>query len=158
MTLSRVRAETTMILRLKRYMVAAQMGITFVGTNTDLNDPLATALAQMGAPAVDPLAVTDADVAGIAALREVEYLDRVELRLLKNILGNLPDTDMSTGGKSEARNQLPERVRNMILDKEKQIALQYGEPDDSGNPAGSTSLTGGAARIVFQDNYEDYEY
>lgn len=157
MAISLVRVETTLVRRLKRYLVAAQMAATFVGTNADLVDPIATALAEMGAPADNPLVVTDADLADVAATKEVEFLARVELRLLRNILGNLPDTDFSTSAKSESRNQLPERVRQMILDLEKTIAVLYGEPvTDVPDPAGARGLTGGVARVVFEDNYEDY--
>ncbi|MBA2702696.1 MAG: hypothetical protein H0U60_02475 [Blastocatellia bacterium] len=156
MALLRARVEETMIKRLRRYMLAAQMAVDPTGANPDLTDPLATALQEMGNVPADVLAIGNTDLAAVAGADNVEFLDRVELRLLKNILGNLPETDMSAEWGSESRNQLPERVRQMILDKEKTVMLLWGAPGAiDATDAGSNSLTGGVLVFNFEDRWID---
>lgn len=82
--LSRFDAETVLVARCRAFLVKAKLATTATqGTpNADLNDPLATALAELAVPASDPANVADADLAPLSPLR-ARFLDLAEIRTLE---------------------------------------------------------------------------
>lgn len=122
-------------------MSAAGLAITTAGTNEDLNDPICSALMELGCEPVNPGNITDSDLSGIASNRTAELFDRVELRTLENIAGNLDLVDLSVGPRDETLSQLSEQVEKAIERLSTRVARMYGD----------TMLTGGTISFDFQE-------
>lgn len=142
MPLTRIDAETILIRRCGAKMVAAGMdGVTIVGTNVDVIDPLVSALLAMGYSPASIAAVTNTDLAAVDDINQI--LDRAELRLLQNIAGNLVMVDITVGPRRESLSQLSEWVEKQITRIEARNAKAYG--DSLG------TLSGGSISLDFQE-------
>lgn len=104
MTITRVTSEKVLVKRLGPLMAAGGMSVTVLGTNVDLNDPLAWATRQMGDTTSNIDTVTDAELTGVSGTDD--FLDLAEYRTLQNILGALDDVDLTAGPRTEKFNQL----------------------------------------------------
>ncbi len=127
-------------------MKAAGLNITPNGSNTDLSDPLQSALLELNLDAeVEP---TDANLAQVESTYLNEFLLRAEIRLLKNILGNIEGSDIAmTTGKQENRSQLVEQIRAMLKELRGDLAaaISANSTEDDG------TLTGGVLQLDFQE-------
>ena len=115
-----------------------------VSNNPYLNDPIGSALIGMGVIPADISLITDADVM-LAGDRIQELLDRAELRLLKNIAGNLDLVDIAIGPRKESLSQLHEQVIKEIDTLSAQIAKEYG--------IGTGTLGTGTIALDFQESF-----
>lgn len=131
MTVTRANLESILVRRAGPLMEAADMAVTVVGTNADLNDPIGFGIRASGGTVADPSLVTDADVATVSTSYFDLFLDRCELRLLENILGNLAMVDITAGPRSEKLSQLAEQVRHKIANIKARLEGQC-EPDTFG--------------------------
>lgn len=136
--LTREQAELVVLSRCRKFLDAAELDSGPGGWNPDLNDPLATALADMGLAAADRARVTDSDLTA-AAGRENELLDRAEVRLLETIYQNIDLVDIQLGPRAEKFSQLADRVLRAIERKQTLLQKQYG--------AGVGTLSVGVARL-----------
>jgi len=114
MALTRVISETVIVDRVGPLMSAAGMAVTVVGTNADLNDPLAWAARKVGATTANFNTVTDAELAAISDADGDDFLDLAEYRTLGSIMGNLDDVDITAGPRSESLSQLAEQARKRM--------------------------------------------
>jgi len=114
MALTRTIAETILVKRLGPMMTAAGMAVTIIGTNADLNDPLAWATRQLGHTTADPSTVTDAELASVAVANYDDFLDLAEYRALQNVLGALDDVDLTVGPRSEKLSQLAAQAQKKL--------------------------------------------
>jgi len=114
MALTRVIAETIMVKRLGPMMTAAGMAVTIVGTNADLNDPLAWATRQLDHATANADTVTDAELASVAVADYDDFLDLAEYRTLQNVLGALDDVDLTVGPRSEKLSQLAAQAQKKL--------------------------------------------
>lgn len=114
MALTRIVAETVIVNRLGPMMTAAGMAVTIVGSNGDLDDPLAWATRQMGYTTANANTVTNAELASVAVANYDSFLDLAEYRTLLNILGALDDVDITVGPRSEKLSQLAAQAQKKL--------------------------------------------
>ena len=127
MTLTRANAEVELVGRAKGKMELVGMAVTVVGTNADLNGPLASALRKMGIAPASPITVTDTDLANLTDADIDEYLDRAELRLLENIHRNYTLVDIKSGPQDEKLSQIAAQLEKAIETLSAKIRSEYGD-------------------------------
>ena len=121
---SRAQVEQILVARDGPLMSAAGMIIAYTGINTDLNDPIAHGVRMLGGTVANPVLVTDADVDTVSLVYYDQLLDRCELRLLENLLGNLDDVSITAGPRKEELQQLALQVeRKMKWLREKLVTV-----------------------------------
>ncbi len=147
MTFTRANAEQELVGRASGKMAAAGLAVTVVGTNADLNAPMLSAFRKMG---VEPgsQVVSDTDFTLLESSQLDEFLDRAELRLLENILGNLDLTDVSIGPRRESLGQIAEQTEKAINRVSARIAKEYG--------AGVAGLTADYIDLNFAAKSSDF--
>ena len=126
MAYTRANAETALVTRASKKMALVGFAVTIIGSNTDLNDPIGMGLLWMGKSISNISTVTDADLAALLQAEVPEFLDRAELRLLENILGNYDLVNISLGPRSESLNQIADNLRDAIKDKREQVKAIFG--------------------------------
>lgn len=127
MSLTRAQVEKVLIKRCGLLMTAAGLdGVTFAGTNDDLNDPIGTALRACGLSVTDVTSVSDGDLASVSDDLFDQLFDIAEHRTLLNIEGNFDQVDITLGPRSESRNQLAAQIRAKIDRLEARISRLYG--------------------------------
>lgn len=114
MAITRATGETVLVKRLGPLMAAAGMAVTIVGTNADLDDPLAWATRALGHSTASVATVTNAELASVATADYDDFLDLAEYRTLQNILGALDDVDLTVGPRSEKLSQLAEQAEKKL--------------------------------------------
>lgn len=145
MTITREQIEKILVGRVKKRMAFVEMDSTTTnGTNADLNDPIATALIQMGVTPANISAITDSDLASVTDV--IQIADLAELRLLENIVGNLDVVDLAVGPRRESLNQMTENCEKAIARLTKKIQHQYG--------IGITNLQNGTLALNFIEQDE----
>lgn len=112
MAFTRVVAETILVNRLGPMMAVAEMAVTIIGTNADLDDPLAWAHRGVGGSTAAYNTVTDAELALVSDLDDL--LTLAEWRTLKNIQGALDAVDLTVGPRSEKLSQYAEKVQQLL--------------------------------------------
>lgn len=125
MALTRANTELLLVARTGAWLAKASMAITVVGTNADLNDPIAYGVLQSGGTVDSRVLVTDADIATVASADEEQFLDISELRTLQNIQGNLVSVDTKIGPHDEKMGQLLTTFENIVKYKEKRVQDLY---------------------------------
>ena len=95
-------------------MAVAEMAVTIVGTNADLNDPLAWATRNVGGSTAAHNTVTDAELAIIATADFDDLMVLAEWRTLLNIQGALNAVDVTTGPRSEKLSQFATKVQQLL--------------------------------------------
>jgi len=145
MGLLRQALETIIIKRCGKKMLLVEMSITADGSNSDLNDPIATALLEMGFEIDDPSNVTDDDIYQVGSDQYNELFDRAERRTLESIAGNLDMVNLQVGSRREEFNQLSEQIFKAIDLLTRKILRRYG---DGG------SLSAGTLSLDFQEKDE----
>lgn len=126
MALTRANVEFLMEARLSPLLAAAGMAVTVTGVNVDLNDPIGRAVRDLGHAVTSLVLVADADVAQVTVAQYDEFLDAAELHTLENILGNLDNTDIRVGPRTEKLSQLATQVERKIKRLRAAMALAYG--------------------------------
>lgn len=101
-------------------------GTTFDGSNSDLNDPIGYGIRKVGSTVSDPSNVADSDLAAVADNLFDALLDVSELRLLRNIRGNLDLVDTTAGPLSESLSQVASQVGRDIIELQAFIKDEYG--------------------------------
>jgi len=147
MAITRVQAETILVARRSATMVAAGLAVTYVGTNASLVDPLGFAIRKVGGSTAIIGTVDDADLATIPTDMEDAFLDVAELRLLRNILGNLALVDIKAGPLSESLSQLAKQIGADIDRLQAFIAAEYG--------LGGITMEADVIRLDFVEHDED---
>jgi len=108
-------------------MALVEMDVVASGSNDDLNDPIATALLDMGSQPVSLSDVADSDLTSVDPEEYPELFDRAELRLLESISGNLDMVNISVGPHKEELNQLAKQVEKAIDRLITKISRRYGD-------------------------------
>lgn len=148
MALTRANVENVLIRRCGKKMTAAGLdGTTVLGSNLDLNDPIAEALLTMEQSIGNVASVSDADLAGVASEDYGQLFDLAELRVLKSIAGNLDVVDFSLGPRRESLSQLSAQVEQAITRLEKAIQVKYG--------IGLGTLNADIVSLDFMQKFED---
>lgn len=144
MTITRSQVESALVARCGKRMALVEFAVTTGGDNADLNDPIATALLGMGLSVAD---ISNPDATDLAAVENMEeLLDRAELRLMENILGNLDTVDITVGQRSERLSQIAASIETAIERKRTAVENKYG---DSG------ALTPGLVTLNFASKGDD---
>ena len=112
MALTRVVAETVLVKRLGPLMAVGGLAVTIVGTNADLDDPLAWATRGVDGTTAAYNTVTDAELALVTDLEDL--LTLAEWRTLKNIQGALNAVDLVVGPRDEKFHQFVKQVQQML--------------------------------------------
>lgn len=114
MALTRAVAETVLVKRLGPMMAVGELAVTIVGTNADLDDPLAWATRGVGGSTAAHNTVTDAELALIAAADYDDLMLLAEWRTLLNIRGAMDFVDIMTGPRSEKLHQHVAQLQQML--------------------------------------------
>lgn len=116
MTITRAQTESILIGRRKAQMSVVSFDVlTMDGTNTDLNDPIASAIRELGGVVANPALVTDVDIASVVTDPLLtKYLDLATLFLIISIRGNLAVVDFTAGPFSEKLSQLAKQLLDDI--------------------------------------------
>jgi len=96
------------------------------GTNFALRGPIQRAIWSLGLSTADPIAVLDADVAGVAGLTLERLLDVAELKALEACWGNWPEVDQQAGEERQDLSQLADRLERRIRFLSDRTAGPYG--------------------------------
>jgi hypothetical protein len=88
---------------------------------------VAWAVRLLGLPTAALATATDGEVGAVPTAQLDALLDLAELRTLERILTNLNQVDLTTGPVSERLGQLPQRLAELIPEKRKIIAAQWGK-------------------------------
>ena len=112
-----------------------------LGTNDDLNEPIRTALADLEIVAVDVLAVSDTDLAGVADEDHNALFDLCEFNVLRIVANKMTEVDERRGPISDSYSDLPERVAERIAALAKEINDKYGIGGDSSPNVGVIDLS-----------------
>jgi methyl-accepting chemotaxis protein len=148
MAYTRASAEAALLRRAgKRMALVGMDSVNMSGTNLDLNDPIGMALLQMGKNVLDTSLVVDADLSSLTTGDILEFLERAELRLLENILGNIDLTDITIGSRRESLGQLADQLEKAITRKRDTIATSY---------SGYGSIEAGVIKIDTAEKGDDY--
>jgi hypothetical protein len=147
MALTRANAEAELVQRAKKKMLIVKMLVTTDGTNEDLNSPLAFAGRALGLTLESPVTLTNTDLVNLTDDLIDEFLDRAELRLLENILGNFTLSDIKLGPHWEEKGAIGEQLQKQIDAKRKAISSAYG--DDL------TALEAGSMLLNFAQKHDD---
>jgi hypothetical protein len=125
MSLTLVQAETLLIARTGKRMAFVGMNSTTVdGTNSDLIEPIVTALFALDITPADISAPSNDDLAKVESIPE--FLDRAELRVMQNIVGNMDMVDISEGPRSESLSQFTSALEKAIERKQAKVDAEYG--------------------------------
>lgn len=114
MALTRETAEIILVKRLGPMMEVAEMAVTIVGANADLNDPLAWATRGVDGTTATHHTVTDAELALVSSADYDDLMTLAEWRTLKNIQGALNAVDLTVGPRSEKLSQYAAKVQQML--------------------------------------------
>ena len=126
-TLTLAGVQGVLIARCSTMMSLVKMDATTKDTaNADLADPVRCAIREIGYDTIDPLAVTDEDLAPIAGPDVEKLLDRAEQRTLETVWGNWTQVDMQQGDDAQKLSQLADRLLARIKDLEERIRKPYG--------------------------------
>lgn len=127
MTLTRANVEFILLQRAAKRMAFVGLdSTTCTGSNTSLNDPIGVALAQIGISVADRTNVTSADIAAVDSGDYDKLFDLAELRLLKNIQGNMDAVDIRVGQDAESLSQFGEQLDKVIDRAAKHVISTYG--------------------------------
>jgi hypothetical protein len=138
---TRAQIEELLLKRVGRWMAEVGMDNTTIsGTNADIDDPLGFAIRRLGGSVANPVSVSDGDVSGIDGSEFDKLMDYAELRLLKNILGNMEFVDTSGLPMSMNNDQLGKRIQKRIDDLQQYIKDNY-PADESGYTVQTYSMT-----------------
>ena len=146
MTITRIHAETELVERQGARMSMVELAVTILGSNADLQSPMAAALRKMGYTASNP--VSDSDLAILADDELDEFYDRAELRLMQNIKGNNVLVDITTGPRSKRLGQIAQELEKDIAALSVKINSEYD---------GAGSLVADAISLDFQEPYPSNE-
>lgn len=114
MALTRVIAETILVSRLGPMMAVGELAVTIVGTNADLDDPLAWGTRMVGGSTAAHNTVTDAELALISADDYDDLMLLAEWRTLLNIRGAINMVDIVTGPRAEKLHQFVAQLQQML--------------------------------------------
>ena len=124
MTITRIEIEQVLDRRLGSFLAEAGMTVQD-GVNPWLTDPLRWALTALGYSVASITAVTDGDLAGMAAAHTEALLDLAELRTLEAVQTNLTAVDVTAGPLGERRSQLADRLSETIAERRKVYGSRY---------------------------------
>lgn len=149
------RAGTESILVDRTGALIARVGISLT-PSTDLSpraylgDPIATSLRQIGISVSDHRVPVDLEIAEVGDDDIGQYLDRAELRLLENIIGNSILIDETAGIDRQAWGKLMDKVQARAALMRDSILDQYGPASSSLN-----GITSGTVGLNYQSNDDD---
>jgi hypothetical protein len=127
MALTRADAEEVLVRRCQGFMQRAGLSVVNVGTNADLNDPMASALSLLGMSPANRGMVADADFATLSGLKLEAYLDTAEVCLLRSLWARLHLVDTSVGPRRESLSQLRGDLQERIKERAAEVQRQWGE-------------------------------
>lgn len=126
MSLTRRAVESILLRRIGKTFDAVGLDGQTVGGNSDLSDPIAWAIRQLGGSVADPVDVSDADVATAEGEGVDALLDYAELRALQTAVQACDLVDISVGPRRESLGQLRDGINTAIARKAKDIEAAYG--------------------------------
>jgi hypothetical protein len=141
MALTRQQVEEVLFRRVGPAMYRADMEVTYDGTNPNFADPISWSLQEVGysLPA-DITQPADSDVAQVSNANINFFLSLCEWRMVKNILGNLDDTDEKLGPTGMWSSQFAKQMERYIDNLENHLLKEYGW--------GPSSLSTGTLKII----------
>jgi hypothetical protein len=140
MALTRAQIESVLVSRCKKRMEFVEFAITTNGSNTDLNDPICTALQIMGINPANIAIITDSDL--VTVTDAAKLCDLAEVRLLENILGNSDKVTLQAASGTEHFSNFNDALEKMIARKQAEVQKKYG--------VGLGSLQSGKLSMSFQ--------
>ena len=118
--------EAELLVRLGPYLKRVGLdGTAADGTNSALRGPIRGAVRALGLATADPIAVADADVAGVSGCALERLLDVAELKALEICWGNWPEVDQQAGEERQDLSQLADRIDRRIRFLSDRIAGTY---------------------------------
>jgi hypothetical protein len=104
MAITRAYVEQVLVGYAGAVLTLAGMSTATDGSNSDLNEPIRAALADMGILAADPSDVSDSDLAGLAASSINRFLEAAKFRLVEYIPLRLTNSVDQKVGRVETKN------------------------------------------------------
>lgn len=127
MALSRATLEVILVKRVGAWLTAAGLdGTTVDGTNTDLNDPIGTAIRQAGGSVADLATVADGDLSTFAEADYDKLIGLAELRALETIQRNYAQVDVEVDDVSRDSGQLGTRIDKAVALLTARLRDEYG--------------------------------
>lgn len=126
---TRAAIETAVVARTAGMLSACYISstpITDASPRAYMNDPLRTALRDLGYSILDPTAVADADFQSLDPTDENPLLRVAELRTLESCFGSLDDVAFSQGPEKIAGGELGVRLEKRIEKIRENLKVQYG--------------------------------
>lgn len=148
MSLTRAAVEGILLVRVGPRLAMPEVGLTITpdpatGRVECLTGPLLEGLRAAGVGPADPLDVTDADLAGVAAAAVPRLLDLAELRALEDALGRWTEPDQTAGpSNSYSLGSLYAAFEKTVERKRAEVQRRYG--------VGLSSPVGGRLDLDFQ--------
>lgn len=126
MSITRAQVETILVKRLGGWFTEADLAVTTVGTNADLNDPIGFALRRLDLTVANVTQVADSDLTGVAEADYDAFFDLAEWRALSNVARALARVDVTAGPLSQRYSQLRDAVMKAADAKRAEIESDYG--------------------------------
>jgi hypothetical protein len=101
-------------------------GVTVDGTNSDLVDSIASAVALLHGTLIDPIAVTDVDLASVADELQNGLPLASEMFLIWSLRAQMLYVDQTTGPFSARLSQLPDRLLKDWEALRKRLEEEFG--------------------------------
>lgn len=145
---TRAQVENILIRRVGAWLTLVSLdGVTNNGNNLDLNDPIGTALAQLGYSVANITMVASTDLASVSSADVPALLDLAELRALETIGRTYTDTEVSGLGYSIKSDQFGQRVAAAYAALKDKIDQTYGLGAITASPyAGGQTISDKEAR------------
>jgi hypothetical protein len=141
MALTRTEVEETLYRRVAPAMARADMSVLADGSNPFMGDSITFSLLELGYSA--PVKFTDPADTDLTQVPETDYqrfLGVCEWRLVKNVLGNLDDTDEKLGPTGMWNSQFAKQMERYLDNLEMRLLTEYGW--------GPTTLSAGTLRVI----------
>ena len=144
MALTRANLEAALVSRCGALWAAIGNPITVVGTNTSLDDVLATSAYEAGLTLSDPTTLSSADLADVGPATRANILDRSTLRMLRTIRDNWLRTSSTINMKSQNHSDILKSLDSRIEALQSHIDNHYAPAP---TVVGTNSISAGTLRL-----------
>lgn len=144
MPITRANLEAALVSRCGALWAAIGNPITVVGTNTSLDDVLATSAYEAGLTLADSTTLADADLADVGMAIRSNLLDRSTLRMLRTIRDNWLRTSSTLDMKSQNHSDILKSLDTRIEALQAHIDSHYAPAP---TVVGTNSISSGTLRL-----------
>lgn len=132
MPLTRATLASEIVDRAGGFLSAAGLSVARDATNATAMIAGRKALSRLDILPADPVALSDADLSAVPAIRAEEYLAAAHVEALKIVLGHCGGVDQQVGTHEQRLSQLRDSVKAAIEIAQKALDDEFGPPHVSG--------------------------